>query len=381
MNKKEILEIKKQFSPENSTITRICSCYIDGEKNIKFKSKEAFHALAEEEAFKYHDIFKHTLSGTIGKNLLNMEFPLSCEEEDGNQNFLLKLRDSQLNDDALIDAFYEKIINSYEYASNYYIILIHANYDIPGKSSDGTHMFDASDEVYEYLLCSICPVNLSKAGLSYNTEKNLMAERMRDWIVAAPLTGFLFPAFHDRGSDVHSVLYYSKNPEELQPSFIDQVLSSTLPLSASGQMETFQAILSDTLGEHCNFDAIKSIHDTLNELMEEHKDEPDPLIVSKYEMRHILEECEVGQDALDLLDEKYDSCVTNETPLLASNITHGKQFSIQTPDIIIKVNPERTDLVETKIIDGRQFLLIAVDSHLEVNGFTVNSPCEKGTAQ
>ena len=164
MNKKEILEIRKQFTPANCAITRICGCYVDHEKNKKLESKEAFLSLPEEEAFKYFDIFKKTLSGTVGKNMLNLEFPLEAEMPGGTQEFLLKLRDSRLEDDMLLDEFYDKVIATYEYAENYYIILIHAMYDIPGKTSDGLEMFDASDEVYEYLLMSICPVSLSKRG-------------------------------------------------------------------------------------------------------------------------------------------------------------------------------------------------------------------------
>ena len=210
MNKKEVSEIKKQFTPDNCAITRICGCYVDGEKNKKTQLKEAFLSLPEEEIFKYFELFRKTLSGTIGKNLLNMEFPLSAENAGGTQDFLLKLRASQLTDDALLDAFYDRIIESYDYGENYLILVIHAAYDIPGKSSDGSEMFDASDEVYEYLLCSICPVKLSKAGLCYNAETNNIEDRIRDWIVEMPDLGFLFPVFNDRSTDIHGLLYYSK---------------------------------------------------------------------------------------------------------------------------------------------------------------------------
>ena len=158
MNKKEISEIKKQFTPDRCCITRICGCYVDGEKNKKTELKEAFLSLSEEEAFKYFEIFKKTLSGTIGKNLINMEFPLEQEKEGGTQEFLLKLRGSKLQDPALLEEFYDKIIQFYDYGENYYIILIHAVYDIPGKSSDGMEMFDASDEIYDHILCSICNI-------------------------------------------------------------------------------------------------------------------------------------------------------------------------------------------------------------------------------
>ena len=231
MNKKEVSEIKKQFTPDNCAITRICGCYVDGEKNKKTQLKEAFLSLPEEEIFKYFELFRKTLSGTIGKNLLNMEFPLSAENAGGTQDFLLKLRASQLTDDALLDAFYDRIIESYDYGENYLILVIHAAYDIPGKSSDGSEMFDASDEVYEYLLCSICPVKLSKPGLSYHAEDNTFGERVRDWIVEMPDVGFLFPAFNDRSTDLHSILYYAKNAEELRASLVENLLGAILPLS------------------------------------------------------------------------------------------------------------------------------------------------------
>ena len=200
MNKKEISEIKKQFTPENCSLTRICGCYVDGEKNKKTELKEAFLSLSEEEMFKYFEIFRKSLSGTIGKNLMNMEFPLEQETEGGTQHFLMKLRESKLTDDALVESFYDKIIENYDYPENYYIILIHGVYDIPGKSSDGAEMFDASDEIYEHIMCCICPVKLSKAGLCYNAETNSIQDRIRDWIVELPDVAFLFPQFNDRST-------------------------------------------------------------------------------------------------------------------------------------------------------------------------------------
>ena len=226
MNKKEVLEIRKQFSPANCAITRICGCYVDHEKSKRLQSREAFLSLPEEEAFKYFDIFKKTLSGTIGKNMLNMEFPLEQEMPGGTQEFLLKLKNSKLQDDMLLEEFYDKVIENYIYEENYYIILIHAMYDVPGKSSDDLEMYDASDVVYEYLLCSICPVSLSKAGLCYNAEDNRIEDRIRDWIVDMPDKGFLFPAFNDRNTDLHGVLYYTKKSSDLQEELIDQVLGA-----------------------------------------------------------------------------------------------------------------------------------------------------------
>ncbi len=373
MNKKEILEIRKQYTHERCSISRICTCYVDGEKNIKTTMKEAFLSLPEEETFKYFNIFKQTLSGTLGKNLLNLEFPLDAENPGGPQEFLLKLRDSRLQDDALLEEFYTRIIENYYFPENYYIILIHVAYDIPGKSSDGSEMFDASDEVYEYLLCSLCPVKLSKPGLFYNTEHNQIENRIRDWVVEPPVKGFLFPAFNDRSSDIHGMLYFSKQAEELQPDFMESMFGCPLPLTAKSQKESFNTLISDTLGEEADYEMVKTIHEHLTEMVEETKDSPDPLVLTRPDVKRLFELSGVPEEKMESFDRAYEAAAGEDTPLLASNIASGRSFSIETPDIVIKVNPERTDLIETRIIDGKECLVITVNDHIEVNGVNVRT--------
>lgn len=373
MNKKEILEIRKQFTPENCTISRICGCYVDGEKHIVMEHKDAFGSLSEEEAFKYFDIFRHTLSGTPGKNLMDMEFPLETEAPGGTQDFLLRLRYSHLEDDLLLEEFYQKVIESYSYDMNYYIILIHAVYDIPGKSSDNLEMFDASDNVYDFILCSICPVNLSKAGLYYNTEKNAIEDRIRDWIVASPANGFLFPAFNDRNTDIHGILYYTKNAENMNQNLVDQLLGCVPPLSASSQKETFHSVMESALGEDCGYELVRSLHEDLGEMLEAAKDSPEPLTLTKRDVRCILEENDIPEEKIQAFEKEFDESISRDTPVLVSNIVNTRQFQIETPDVVIKVKPERMDLVETKVIDGRTCLVIPVDEHIEVNGMTVST--------
>lgn len=372
MNKKEVLEIRKQFTPDRCAITRICGCYVNHEKEKKTELKKAFLSLPEDEAFKYFDIFRHTLSGTVGKNLLNIEFPLEQELSGGTQEALLKLRDSKLTDDLLIEEFYDRVIQNYNYAENYYIILIHSVYDVPGKASDGEEMFDASDTVYEHILCSICPVNLTKAGLTYNADTNSIEERVRDWLVEAPLSGFLFPAFDDRASNIHSALYYSKKPEEIQPDFISNVFGSPLPLTAGDQKTSFQAIVADTLGENCDYDTVRNIHDNICEMLEESKESPDPLELSKPDMRRLLVKSGVPEENLTSFDQQFEQTAGDQKTFLATNITNTKSFQLETADVIIKVNPDRSDLVEIREINGRKCLVVAIDEHLEVNGIEVH---------
>ncbi|MDE6926870.1 MAG: DUF4317 domain-containing protein [Acetatifactor sp.] len=373
MIKQEISEIKKLLTQRNCSITRICGCYVDGEKNKKTEFKQAFLALPEEEMFKYFEILRKTLSGTPGKNLLTLEFPLASEEEGGTQEFLLRLRDSKLKDDALLEEFYDKIISAYEYVGNYLILVVHDAYDVPGKASDGMEMEDASDEVYEYILSCICPVELSKPGLSYNAVENTFQNRIRDWVVSLPETGFLFPAFNDRSSDIHSTLYYSKDAEDLKDGLAEQLLGCPLPLTAGSQKETFQVLIEETLGETCDIEIVKNIHDTLNEMVEEHKEEPAPLMLDKNEVKTILASSGVANDKLEEFDRRYDETAGEQTSLLAGNVMNARTFEIKTPDVVVKVSPDRTDLIETRNINGRDCLVIALDGNVVVNGINVRA--------
>lgn len=372
MIKQEINEIKRLFTPNSCSITRICGCYVDGEKNKKTDFKEAFLSLPEEEIFKYFELLRKTLSGSIGKNLLNLEFPTDTELEGGTQEFLLKLRDSKLKDDALLEEFYDRVIGSYEYVGNYLILLIHDAYDVPGKALDGMTMDDASDTVFEYLLCCICPVALSKPGLSYDASLNEFHNRIRDWVVNMPETGFLFPSFNDRATDIHSTLFFNKNPEEPHNEFVEGILGCSLPLSAGSQKETFQTIIEETLGEDCEYEVVKSIHENLAEMIEEHKEIPEPLTLDKKEVKNLLEKSGVEEEKLKDFDALYDAAAGDDTALFVSNVASTRSFEVKTPDVVVKVNPDRADLVNTMMVDGRRCLVIEINDQVEVNGINVS---------
>ncbi|MBD5547250.1 MAG: DUF4317 domain-containing protein [Lachnospiraceae bacterium] len=373
MIKQEINEIKRLYTPSNCSITRICGCYVDGEKNKKTEFKEAFLSLPEEEIFKYFELLRKTLSGSIGKNMLNLEFPLSSEEEGGTQEFLMRLRESKLKDDALLEEFYDKVIGSYEYVGNYLILLIHDAYDVPGKTSDGLTMEDASDSVYEYILCCICPVNLSKPGLSYDSETNEFHNRVRDWVVELPETGFLFPSFNDRCADIHGTLYYSKKPEEPHPEFVDGILGALLPLTAGSQKETFQALIEETLGDEAEYEVVKNIHENLTEMIEEHKEIPEPLMLDKHQVKSLFEKSGVEEEKLTDFEKLYDAAAGERTSLMVDNVANTRTFEVKTPDVVVKVNPDRADLVNTMTLEGKRCLVIEINDHVEVNGITIRN--------
>ena len=375
MNKTEVTEIKKIFKKDDNGITRICGCYVDGEKNKRVELKEAFYSLPEEEMFKYVDIFRKTMSGTLGKNLMNMEFPMEEEtNDDGKQKFMMKLVDSGLQDDALLDEFYDMVIKTYEYTGNYLIVLIHTAHDIPSITADGIENEDASDYVYNFILCSICPVKLSKAGLCYNPENNSIEDCDRDWIVQAPANGFLFPAFNDRNTDIHSLLYYAKNADEVDIDFSYNLLGCTFPIPAKEQKETFHALVEESLGTTCDYEMVKNLHENLNEMIEENKENPEPLELDKEDVKKILSSCGVSEEKIDVFEEKFTENIGEDQKLVADNIANLRKFEVRTPNVTIQVNPDRTDLVNTQIIHGVPCIVIECSDEVEVNGIRVANP-------
>lgn len=379
MNKKEISEIKKLFANENSVISTICGCYVDGDKNKKSMMREAFLSLPQDEMHKYMAIFRKCMTGTLGRNILNMEFADAATEVTVSQQKLMDLRDSELKDDAVLETFYDEIIANYNTADNYLILLVYGVYDVPGRTSDGIEMEDASDEIYRHILCCICPVKLSKPGLSYNSEQNGFHERIRDWVVDMPAMGFLYPAFNERSADVNSILYYSSKAEELKFDFVETVLGCTLPMTAGGQKETFQAIIQDTLGDECEFEVVKEIHEQLTELIEEKKDDETPLELGRKEVVNLLAASGVDNRKIEELENNFEEAAGGSMtqPLLASNVASTRKFEVKTPDVVVQVKPDRTDLVETRMIDNVPYLLITLSDSVQVNGIDVRMPGSK----
>ena len=373
MTRKELSEIKSQYTLEDCGLLRLCGCYVDGERNKITQFNENFLNLPEEEKHKYFDIFKKTLSGTPGKNLIDMKFNVDAYADEGARTFLMNLRDSGLKDDRLLDEFYDRIINNYSYVGNYLILLINQVYDIPTVTTDNIEMEDASDEVYSYILCSICHVNLSKPGLGYDEEDNNFHDKKQNHMVDVPDVGFLFPAFNKRSADEDMTVFYTKDVSEFEDGLIDCLLDCVAPLPAKQQKETFTSLVSEAVGEEADLQVVKNIHANLEQIIEEKKQEsPAPVMLDKNEMKNLLEKSGVKEEKLENFEEHFEMAAGEHGKLVASNVSSGKKFEVKTPDVVIKINSDKTDIVSTQVIDGRQCLVIQIDERLVVNGISVN---------
>lgn len=318
MTKKDILELKRRMKKEACTFTKLCGCYVDGNKNIILKINETFLNLKDEEFFKYLDIAKKALSGTIGNNLLELEFAPVGEGEDSMQSFLLGMRDSKLKNEALLDRLYEKIIEKYDYTGNYLILLFHDAYDVVIKTSDNNKL-DESEEVYDYVLCAVCPVELSKAALGYREDENRIGARMRDWVVGMPEIGFLYPAFTDRSTDIHAVMYYTKDAKETHTEFMEEILGCKSRRSGTEEKETFKSVIENVIGddEQSNEVFIK-LQKNLNYMIEEEEalnyGSKEPLMLTNSSVKELMEDTDISDEIKGKIEKAYDETFGEEPP-------------------------------------------------------------------
>lgn len=376
MNKKEVNELRRRFRKEKSTIRKMCGCYVNGDGERITSFRETFAMLSEEEQDKYFEIFKKGMSGSFGHNLFCTEFG-EAQDAEGNpcenlQELFLKLRDSELEDDAILDEFYERVIAAYGYRDNYLILLAHDSYDVPQRTSDGYEMEDASEDVYSYVLCLLCPVNLTDYDICYDAQSHSFRNTNRRWKLEQPMHAMLFPMFTDRMSDITGTLFYSKDAKDIRTDMLASLIGSITPISARGQREIFGAIVEETLGSKCEYDDVRSIQDILSDRIEESKDAPEPLVFSKAELSELLADSGVSEESMQRFDMVYDSVLPQERPLQATNIIDTKKMEVKLEGIKITAKPERARLVTTRRIDGRNCLVIPIDDEeVFVNGIAI----------
>lgn len=374
MNEKEIAELRRRFRQDKSSITHVRGCYVNENREIISEFDQSLTLSRQEDAEKILAVLRKTLSGAVGRNLLDIEFDTRQVVEGDEHRLLMALRDSRLADQEAVHALFRRVIASLDLAGNYLILLAYDAYDVPYRSKDGQRQDDASDQVFTYILCAVCPVKLTKDALSYYIQENQFRSVEADWVVAAPEVGFLFPAFDDRATNLYNALYYTRDISQSHPDFVDALFKSQVPMPAAVQKETFQSILGDTLEEECRYEVVQAVHDELCGMIAAHKEskEEDPLVVSKVTVKRVLHECGVSPDHVERFEEQYDRQFGPEADLPPRNIVDEKQLEVKTPDVTIKVSPERSDLVETRVIDGRRYILIRAEEGVEVNGVQIH---------
>lgn len=374
MNDKEIGEIRRHLRRDRSNITHLFGCYVNENKEIITQFRQSTAMMPENESDKYYALLRRALSGSIGKNLIDITFKTSQVASSPEHKLLMDLRACKLNDEELLQAFYKKVMESVELEGNYLILIGCDSYDVPFKSKDDAFSKDQSEEVYTYLICTICPVKQTKANLYYVPEEKLFHDGAMHQMVSAPALGFLFPAFDDRATNIYNALYYTRDVKVGQDAFVESLFNAPVPKPAAQQKQTFEALLTTTLAEECSLDVVQTIHEELCQRIELHKESkvPEPLLVSKEEVKDVLSSCGISEEKISKFSVEYDEAFGFEADLHPKNIIDNKHFELKTPDVVIKVDPTRSDLIETRVIGGVKYIMICADEDVEVNGVNIN---------
>ncbi|MBQ7415547.1 MAG: DUF4317 domain-containing protein [Oscillospiraceae bacterium] len=373
MNTKEIGEIRRRVRRDRSNMTALFGCYVNDNKEIISEFRQSTGMMPENESDKYFALLRRTLSGQLGKNLIDITFKTSQVADSPEHKLLMELRESKLKEENLRMDFYKKVIETVSLDSSYLILLGCDSYDVPFKSKDDDTQSDNSSEVYTYLMCAICPVKQTKANLHYIPETKEFHDGGMLNIVSAPELGFLFPAFDNRATNIYNALYYTHSPKDSHEDFVAAVFNTPIPKPAAEQKKSFEALLTTALEDECSMDVVQTVHDQLCQRIELHKEAkvPEALTVSKDDVKDVLSSCGVSEERLAKFSVEYDEAFGFEADVHPKNIIDNKRFEVQTPDVIIKVAPDRTDLIETRIIGGVKYILINADENVEVNGVNI----------
>ena len=373
MNKKEINEIKSLFSDiDDIGIGKMCGCYVDGNRNIVSTFNQNFLSIEKEEMYKYLEIFQKTLSGTQGKNLIDMTFNPGSE----GSRLLESMRQSGLEDDNLNKLFYDKVIETIDCVGGYLILCICQAYDVPGVTDDGIAMEDASDEVYKYILCSICPVGVTKAGLGYYEEVQEFHNLKQDKYVKLPEYGILYPAFNDRSADMDGILYFTKNGDGGETKMLGEFLNVSMPLPAAEQKEVFQSLVKETISDDTEFEVVTAIHENMAEMVQNKKEnKAGPVFIGKDDVSCVLKKSGLPEEKVRSFERRYDEEFSSndfQRELCAANVMPARsKLEVKTPDVVVRINYDKTSLVETRVIDGKKCLVIELGEGLVVNGIPI----------
>lgn len=374
MNEKEIGEIRRHIRRDRSNITAIYGCFVNDNKEIIASFRQSTGMMSENEGDKYFGLLRRTLSGGIGRNLIDLSFKTSQVAGSPEHQLLMELRDGGLDDEEKRGVFFQKIIDSVVLEGNYLILAGCDSYDVPFRGKDGTSQSDHSDETYRFLLCAICPVKQTKPTLHYVAEEKTFRDGAMSQPVSAPELGFLFPAFDNRATNIYNTLYYTHNIKINQDALIESLFNVSVPKPAAEQKECFEGLLSDALGEECSMDVVQSIHDEMCQRIALHKESkvPEPLLIGREDVKTVLENCGVSEEHVAKFSVDYDSTFGFDAALHPKNIIDSKHFQVQTPDAVIRVDTSRADMIETRVIGGIKYILIPADETVEVNGVNVH---------
>mgnify|MGYP004711613535 FL=1 len=372
MNEKETGEIRRRIKLGKCAVNYIYGCFVNEKKEVVSSFRQSLGLMDNDDADNLLSIIRKTLSGTLGKNLIDLPYKNQQVVDSDEHRLMSALRTQAPESEEAINIFFNATASTLVMGNNYLILLIQDSYDVPQYGSDESRIEDSSS-VYNYCLCAVCPVKQSKQALGFVAHENAFKTLAANQLISPPEIGFLFPTFDDRTANIYDILYYTKNTADNHPEFIENILRTEVPMPAEEQKEVFNSIIEETLSEDCNLEVAVNVRDVLCEKIEEHKQQKDedPPVITKKSVSNILTNCGINEERVKSFEDKFDESFGENAELSPRNFVNTKELSVSTPDVSIKINSDRSDLLETRVIDGKKYIMIRAESNVEVNGITV----------
>lgn len=374
MNQKELNELRRRFRLDKNNFSHIYGCYVNSNKEIISWVDASMGLMRQEEQEMYLGLLKKSLSGTLGKNLIDIVFSTAQVADSDEHRLLQTCRQTELKDPNARETLCRQIIDALDMnETNYLILLASDTYDVPHRGKDDELQADAGDSVFRYFVCAVCPVKAPTLELRYDLDLNEFHSGSTGYAALSPDFGFLYPAFDDRSANIYNALFYSKNAAEIHQEVIDSLFHVEPPMSAEEQKNVFSTALTEALDKDCSYDVVQAVHEQIRARIEDHKElhDPEPLELTANDVGHILAENGVAEEQVEMFKKNCDAQYGENAALNPNNIIESKKFEITTPEVKISVAPENSYLIEARVIDGRKYLLIPADE-VEVNGIGVN---------
>ena len=353
MEKADIRELRKAVKARDNIVDWVYGFYVDADNNTVWDQVMRLADMEDAERFRHVAMFQRVLSTRIGRDT----FSVALTEQN---EALLALRSTDSGDTAALEAFRDAFTAGYTHTDPYYATLTRIVYDVPLKGTDGRKLEDG-DVVYEALLLAVCPAKLTRAALGFREDR--VAELDRRWQIGNPVAGFLYPSFSERLEDRNEVMLRSNAPDgEDFLTALFAVQAEAAPVGA----ETQRALFSDLLGQmDVNLESAAAISENL---VEKAAEEDAPQTLEKQTVRKIAE---AAGAPMEDFDEIYDETIGDTQ--IALDAVAESCITVKTDAMTLKVPIDKAQLIRTRIIDGREYILIPADGTVTVNGTAVSA--------
>lgn len=188
IHREDMLALTRRMTVKRSSITRIAGAYIDPDGFVEGTFNTRFLKLSASEQAKNLEMAKKIPFADTNRNLKRFIIPDYRRGKESMWQLLLGVREAGLENDSLLDVFYDIMAEKYCSDREYGIFIFHDRYDIPAKAADHERLGE-SENIFEYLICAVCPVS-------------------GEYEPGEPECGFLFPAYSDGGALMNCIDIY-----------------------------------------------------------------------------------------------------------------------------------------------------------------------------